>query len=368
MLFTLSCRSGEPPGKWRNLLFRVPGTACLFRGFPVGPGASFLEQTDESQIGVVRSVQVAKDRIFVLDASNVLFEFSRDGSYVGKLDRLGRGPEEYMMIMSFEIQGSGEERRIAINDPVNRRLQFYDLDFRFLESMDFPFPFFHFHALPSGTLVLYRALMGGAGEQFNQDLMLRNPETGEMASYFPYTGMSPRNADEKSLLPNETGALFHTNYSDVVLSISDKGRVDSAYHITFGPFEFPEADYLRSGEDGSLFDRSWRESDLVYRYCFREIGESVFLAFVRKGTRYTVLQDAAGKQVFSEGLRDDFGYGLEDGWPDFFDGDRVGFVLYPYILQEKRKEGVALHASLEPVRPDANPVLVLFDIRSTLQP
>jgi hypothetical protein len=57
-----------------------------------------LETSKESLLGRIFDVNVTKDFIFVQHHNGALAQFDRTGSFIRYIGRLGRGPEEYIMI------------------------------------------------------------------------------------------------------------------------------------------------------------------------------------------------------------------------------------------------------------------------------
>ena len=65
-----------------------------------------LETTAESIIGNIDKLEIVHDTIYVLDDDqDIIFLFSKEGKYITRIADIGRGPEEYLYIDDFHIDG-----------------------------------------------------------------------------------------------------------------------------------------------------------------------------------------------------------------------------------------------------------------------
>jgi hypothetical protein len=87
-----------------------------------------LEVTDESLIGNVFKVRVTDNDIWiehVIEGDALLYRFSRSGSYLNKVGKIGQGPEEYIRLSDFVIDE--DEREVYIITTVNG-IKVYDFE------------------------------------------------------------------------------------------------------------------------------------------------------------------------------------------------------------------------------------------------
>ncbi|MBO5445421.1 MAG: 6-bladed beta-propeller [Muribaculaceae bacterium] len=68
-----------------------------------------LETTDESLIGGRSNKVIKKDGYIFVQSINDVVMFDNTGHFVGKLSRIGRGPEEYESLLDFDIDASSDE-------------------------------------------------------------------------------------------------------------------------------------------------------------------------------------------------------------------------------------------------------------------
>lgn len=63
-----------------------------------------LETTEESLIGSISRVVFADGIFFIQDCiTNSIFLFSQDGKFITKINRQGRGPDEYLRLYDFDV-------------------------------------------------------------------------------------------------------------------------------------------------------------------------------------------------------------------------------------------------------------------------
>ena len=95
-----------------------------------------LETTDSSLVAHITKIITSKDKIFIYDRiQNQIFIFNREGQFISKINRKGRGPEEYMSISDLAINPFNG--CLEILDPWGKLLAF-DLNGKYLHSFRLP--------------------------------------------------------------------------------------------------------------------------------------------------------------------------------------------------------------------------------------
>jgi hypothetical protein len=107
-LHLLSCGSPEKPAlpsirldnQTELLISLVSEIATEIKYIPLGV-------TGEMPVGSIRMIRVTHDKILVL-SGQIIFCFDKEGSYLFRLDKRGRGPGEYSSIGTFDVESNGE--------------------------------------------------------------------------------------------------------------------------------------------------------------------------------------------------------------------------------------------------------------------
>ena len=95
-----------------------------------------LETTPDcllDNINYFKHIQLTDDFIFIF-SNNAIFRFERNGKFLNKIDRKGRGPEEYINARSITIDYIREE--IFILDAPTFKLLKYSYDGKFINSVN----------------------------------------------------------------------------------------------------------------------------------------------------------------------------------------------------------------------------------------
>lgn len=103
-----------------------------------------LETTDRSLIGNITKMKILDNKIFILDGrpSN-LFVFAKDGRFLNKIGRKGKGPNEYSVIRDFSIDK--KNKKVIIYDDIASILLYYNFDGKISKKEKFPFRFWNFY-------------------------------------------------------------------------------------------------------------------------------------------------------------------------------------------------------------------------------
>ncbi len=93
-----------------------------------------LQTTDQSFIGKISDIHITQDKIFVTDEmSNKICVFDRQGKYLSQINRIGRGPGEYLRIVASEVVN---DSTVVVYDNLSQKLYYYQPDGTFVNSKD----------------------------------------------------------------------------------------------------------------------------------------------------------------------------------------------------------------------------------------
>lgn len=331
----------------------------LFSGIEMIP----LETTDESLLGWIDHIEFYEDKIYVFQ-SNVgsgVFVFSKDGKFLSKLSRQGRGPGEYIFPMAFTIDQRGAALILDAN--LVRLLKYNITDFSFIQEV--PLPVTHNPpisvAIDEGNDRYY--FFKGINLQIpdaNYHFIISDEQgnilTEEVTK--PYYGFS---YGGHSLFHKFEGKTYGTiHYSNEVFEFSGD-NIELKYKLQFGEYSFPDEDLFikyqnyngkrefYSEIDGDLskwikyMQVSQSEKYLVAGY--RSVNEH-YLGIFDKGTKKSI-------NVRLSDLKDDLGLGFSLPYPMVNKGDYfVGWL-----------DATRTNNMIEGVENDSNPVLVFYKFK-----
>jgi hypothetical protein len=116
-----------------------------------------LETSDSSLMQNIRKIYIANNKIFILtwgDAQILIFDIN--GKFIGKINKNGRGPEEYSYAVDFSISSNGDT--LCLFDKELAKLIYYSPNGKFFFSKSLNADLETYLALPDGNIVGYSHL------------------------------------------------------------------------------------------------------------------------------------------------------------------------------------------------------------------
>lgn len=266
-----------------------------------------LETNDESLISQVDKVVVQNDVVYVMDYSQRCIQmFDRSsGKWLGKIDKTGRGPGEYLYLDDFDVIDS----KIYILSHASRKLNVYTSAGECVFTVDTPDRYSKLKVV-SESMIWFCAQQSNNG---NYNYVLFDPGTGMIVCQF---GPFPENASYLDSAANpfcggEGDVLYTANiFDNRVFSLSVTGY-EPFFSIDMNLADAITLEELDSKNPYELYE--------AYRYkeCLRQIKyvwsseESLYLVtygfFNELALRYSLVKVdlATGKSKFHR-LNDEF--------------------------------------------------------------
>jgi hypothetical protein len=88
-----------------------------------------LETNDNSLIGNIRRIEFHNNMFYVFDGSGVLLMFDEAGKYLNKLNKKGKGPDEYLEMRDFFVDKDGKIEILSY-----RKVLTYDSNLKFIKQ------------------------------------------------------------------------------------------------------------------------------------------------------------------------------------------------------------------------------------------
>lgn len=100
----------------------------------------------------VDKLRVYRDKIYCMDTrTNGIFIFETSGKFIRSIKDLGRGPNDYLGLINFELDYVNGE--MIVGDRVGQKLLFYDLNGNFKRVQHIEWPIEEFAAMPNGNII-----------------------------------------------------------------------------------------------------------------------------------------------------------------------------------------------------------------------
>ena len=122
-----------------------------------------LETTDSSLLGTIYNI-IKRESSFYVHSRDAIFRFNEKGKFLGKIERVGKGPEEYSVIKDFDISPS--EDLIAIL--TWGKILYYNTTGEFQNSVRHDARFINF--VDDQRVLTYQSNMNGDGK-YSQIIM-----------------------------------------------------------------------------------------------------------------------------------------------------------------------------------------------------
>lgn len=332
-----------------------------------------LETNEESIINRIDNLQLINDTLYIFDRSvKSLLIFSVDGKFIRKVDKSGRGPDEYLEPIDFDIDLS--QRQIFILDWGLKKINMYSSHGDFKGKIDIRNRFSSF-ILSGKDILLYMPLPE-----------VRNSSDYKLIHCLTYKGnrnWEKMNASDflrgpKMVYSNQGGNFYRSkedvkffmNFSNTIYSIT-KRSVQPYIELQSQKFCLDMKDLKSINEDNFSFFELGGLNKLTNIYSYSDNDNLAFFYFEIGLTQYlTFYYFNTGKIICSARYIDD----LTFCYPNLFkiNDNRMIAYLNPFTKLSRLKELISTRKII--VSDDEkdkvmrctesnNPIILLFDIK-----
>lgn len=310
-----------------------------------------LETKNNEIISNITKLQLFNNNIYILDRDrNSFFLFNKDGSFIEKVQNIGRGPGEYLQLVDFEVNDQG----IFLLDYPNTILH-YNFDFEYLKK-------FNLGDVFTFTFSYYKDEFWASNEEGSQNELFH-------FSTINKKGVAKDTFIKKKFLNKEfswhlgsefnklDSILYFSPLFDNRIYIANGEDVQTAYTINFGKHSFPN--------DLNLFTTNIYAPDFDYalKQHFWVVENYLIIDFLYGGERQFVFFDKKTKKTK---------YGTVDNdlipryrfLPFWNDGNTLIEIVDPTTIFEffgSLKNEVYCLKSLS---PDDNPIVILYHLKT----
>ena len=218
-------------------------------------GYIFLETNDSSILQGIDKLKIENDTIYIADG-DVLHLFGRkDGKWLGKIDRQGRGPGEYICIDDFDVCDS--EIYVLSGD----KIIVYDNSGSALRILRMDYGYDKFCVVDKNRIWLYSSRCNESKYNF----VLIDPSDGNklLAEYDPFEeNESYLFSDNRPFCSTESGFVYTAQiYDNIVYRLSREGY-EPAYEFDINLKNRITQEELHGSSYGELSDRYRNEESL----------------------------------------------------------------------------------------------------------
>jgi len=345
----------------------------LFSGFQIIP----LETVKESQFSRIGNIKVLEDTICILDqSSNSIFIFSRQGKFINKIRKPGRGPSEYDHIFDFDVEITDGSLKIFVLTNLFG-IHVYNSGGNFLKNIRLPDKFSSL-LLSGGYIYLYRSYPSRLSD--DEYLIYRVNKDGKVLNKFikySETQQGPRVYEiimGGNFFNSSEDVKFYMPYSETIFSITSNSikpfitLKTEKYLLTDHDIEEVKRSWDRIRETPPLTPVRLEKFERIEGYS--EVGNSIFFRFNIAFKRYNVFYYPLSKEVicWSKHIDD-----LTFVNPNLFNINNGKLVAYKYptvlnTMKENIKNGKIKvredeREKILSISEFSNPFIILYDIR-----
>jgi len=344
-----------------------------------------LETSDESLVGTIgHQVFLDNGLIYIKDNTGLIKIFDLKGNFVRKIDRVGRGPQEYLQssILSLSpsngnilLTGNGEIKEYNSLGRFIRRVEIPKMDeYRTFSSLMFSenrfvAPLFKTKYEREYCAVIYDSLaniqqMIPTPELYGtEQQQTTNQNDGEVVRFMPVIEAKVfRYGDMVRIFYPETTEIFTTN---------GYGNLDTVYVINYGEYRLPGGvvnDYTERGKYISPHNFIESKNHLFINASLRNVMEDspLFTGYFVFNKRINETRLLLDNQKKRNGFTDDM-MGGPQFWPKTISGERIliSFAYSEALIEHAENNEVSdkLKNILSNLRDDSNPVVILVHLK-----
>lgn len=345
-----------------------------------------LETTDECLIAYIDVLKVTSRHLLVSDFNHV-YLFSRAGKFLRKIGKKGKGPGEYLHVVSLDVKEEKDE--IYIYCLQNRRMLVYDFEGKHLRTYAFPImddvvcirdsTFLAVAAITNGNEEHIFYLIDAAGD--TTEVVNNHFKWKHKANlYFTVYGRRQRFYEFKEKM------YFKDVYNDTIYQM-DRATLkhQPAWFIDLGKYDMPDekrVSYIVNFGKEKYFTY-WddyyqvyvQESDdylwmKYFSYNYEKVEPAYALYNKNTGDSYTLQRENDNEVKLWNDLT-----GGPSFWPELIQNGVMVDILNPYklidffetreqrevLLPEKER---AIEEICEKTNPDANPIIRFVKLKS----
>lgn len=203
-----------------------------------------LETSNDNLIGNVDKVVFASNYIFILDKSitRSIFRFDLAGNYLGKINKIGKGPGEYIKIRDFLVDTI--KKTIEVYEPQQRKIIVYDYEGNFKTFLPIGLLFSNFEKL-NDKYVLHtnKMINSHKNKPLNYSLLIVN-NSGELDSrYFPFDPKLKTNNVSydvlKVITKDDSGNIYISKLLNDSIFLISNNHLFPKYVFNYGKYQMP---------------------------------------------------------------------------------------------------------------------------------
>lgn len=327
-----------------------------------------LETNDNTLIRRINKLLFHDGKFYLLDTdANTIFIFNRDGSFLRKISRLGRGPGEYVDIRNFDV--SKDDNSIWVYDNQSQKIIVYDEDLADFQTVNLKYHFEEFAIKGQEAIYVRNLYSDGEIHERLAELDIQKMEYKSLYNKDDY--------EDDFDLQRFGGYMFHNSAGKLLLNPRFKnnivqihnGELENVYEIIG---DFPDQSIIEKYRKDPMEVLSSKQYILSINNIYETAGTMIFRIVKDMSSLGAVIVSKNSGEYFTvEFNNEDKYFGGFTGIYGTAENKYVSYVSpasyrneyweqYQKIIEEsplsEENKSVLLDAE-----PADNPIIVLFD-------
>lgn len=332
-----------------------------------------LETTDDSMIGDVGKLVIRNGKFYILcKKQSAVFVFDKDGKFLSRAGRVGRGPGEYSDISDFDITPDGD---IHINDPLQGKIYVYDKTGGFRYAKQLPQKIWSFSILEDGKLACNMA--NGVGmkneKPATHNYVCYSKEGNMLHDGIPFSrafiGQKIFNGNTRSLFYRYADTVFMSSIlNDTIYVVSQiSGKLTPRFVVDFNT-KRPDAKKPQGVQHNYMESVVSGESPSS-PYNFYRLNNGIMFFYDYKSRPYITIASLAGEVLYESNVGYDEN-GIMTHYTPLVDYDNTGYIVQATssvnifdgidYLKSKNKDHSLLSRISDSIDYESNPVLFFY--------
>lgn len=348
-----------------------------------------LETTKECLIGKVDRIIPLEHVFLFVDRWKTcsVFIFDREGKFVRKISRRGKGPQEYISLTDADYDTDAGQ--LIILDSFGRKLLFYSLEGKFVKQIDLNGIFQRMAYIGSGKIALYsdyKKIFNFETKAGFPNIVLLDVNTGEQkGDLFFDKHINPKGIiislsnNFSKFSEHASGLIMPLN--DTIYRLSDDGAIEREYFVDLGPrkaeaqakiMKMATDSRRKAGDAGKAYKEATypvlieclRTKDVIYM--FYTLDNLKFYGFYYpKTNKFIEAVDVSGQEFSYSSIPIINDYdGAVPFCPQNCDSVSFYYMLEPRVFTDfKTVKDSCVRAIAKTVSANDNPVLIRATIK-----
>lgn len=254
-----------------------------------------LETDKEYLINTIDKVQIADDFIYILDKkTNTVFVANKKGKFIYKIERQGRGPNEYLHL--DDIYYDTYENRLLLLDGSGKKLLAFSPEGEFKKIIKLDDLYSELSVVDENHIILYSNFYSSSGMQFTSI-----KKDGEVVSRFHEIPDKALAHSHRVIASNGEEVLYGLPFDKTIYKIKNNNyqpylKLDFDDHFIKDRLKDL---YLTSYTDRSLVMRINNVVTEINNLMF--VGNVLYFSFGYKHQEYSVFMDYKSDQLLTSG-------------------------------------------------------------------